>query len=419
MGERGNLKFHAEGDASGFRQFMRQITQDAKHASGEVSKSWGMGSFGKSFVGGIAGALSFEAVKASLESFLDKAKEIRDLSEQMDMGTDATQRWAKAADHLGLSFGGMQSVLTNIAQKRQEAFTDPKAAELFTRLGIDRKTVLDTKNVDNSAFSEMVLNAGRQNDENRSTVGEIIGKRGLKYLPAAGEFAGASADIGDDALAVAKQAEDAKRTVVGWVGKFWNGLIVATKQLVDESADDKKLLKSHGKPGLEKNALPMTRTTPRNKGEPGEPDAAAEADKARQDAIQDRYDAAEERIEAAKRQNMTHAEKRASMEKTLADTEAKIESLKGRKAPASMKSQSEIDEFYVKNKEQIAAEEAKKQGLIADLREKPIDMPQNSLGKSGLFTASGLSGPGNVERDMLSELKQINRKIGEGPRDRL
>src|SRR6185437_8922867 len=134
MGNR--LEVKVDGNATGFKHTMDTVRTQAKGAMEEISHSWGKG-----VLGGILGAFSFEAVKGVVESFISSAKEIKDISEQLDMSTDATQKWAKAADDVGQSLQAVYSVLSAIQSKRQEALRDPKAADLFSAMGIDRNAV--------------------------------------------------------------------------------------------------------------------------------------------------------------------------------------------------------------------------------------------------------------------------------------
>src|SRR5674476_1665943 len=105
MSERGHLQVDIEGNASGFRQVLNSVKAQAGQFSKEVgsglSSSWG--GIGKGMVGGIIGALSFDAIKGSFESFLNRASGLRELSEQLEMGTDETQKWQKAVEKLHLS----------------------------------------------------------------------------------------------------------------------------------------------------------------------------------------------------------------------------------------------------------------------------------------------------------------------------
>ena len=141
MSERGHLQVDIGGNASGFRQALNGIRQQARQFSKEVGA--GFEGAGKGFFGGIIGALSIEGMRsistkvmASFGSFVGKASGIQELSEQLAMGTDETQKWQKAVDELGLSFGGLQAVLAAISQTRTEALTDRKVRDKYDALGV-------------------------------------------------------------------------------------------------------------------------------------------------------------------------------------------------------------------------------------------------------------------------------------------
>lgn len=464
MSESGELRFKATGDESGFMQMLSSIKQHGKQAMGEigagVSKSWG--GIGKGMIGGIVGALSFEAVKGSLEQFLDRAKYIKDLSEQMDMGAQATQKWEKASDRLGLSFGGMQSVLTSIAQARQEALTDPKAAEKFERLGISRKSVLDTKGVDNSEFAKMVLNAGRSGDENRAALGDIVGKRGLKYAATAEMFDKMSAPISDMDMAVAEQAEQGAKKIKGLMTRFWSGTLAGVNQLVEEHKErkDAEAKAAPSRPAetgvwrvpqsnaegfdpfsgtytggnVKYEALPLDEAHAEKakrlkeahaRGEKLKPednkkieqvDLAKEAadDKKREQAEQ--IAESEQRIENAKRAHMNKRQKLASEKAELAKLDKRIADSEAAKAPGGLKGM-DLEDWKVKQTIKTNALKADRESMAGsikdDMKEKPLSLSADSLTKSGLVSVGGanFSTSKGTERAQLDVLRSIDRKI--------
>src|ERR1035437_2782063 len=194
MSERGHLQVDIEGNASGFRQVLNGVKQQASQFSKEVgaglNQSWG--GMGKGIVGGVIGALSFEAVKSSFSAFLDKARGIKDLSEQMNMGTDETQKWSKAVDNLGLSFGGLQTVLASIEQTRGEAMTDRKMRDKYRVMDIE---IMGERNTGTSEFAQKVMAAAGKDAAARAAFVDLYGKRAEKFIPVGGAYAQAEPDI--------------------------------------------------------------------------------------------------------------------------------------------------------------------------------------------------------------------------------
>ncbi len=437
MSEAGSLRVDVEGNASGFAQTMNTVKQHARQAAGEIntglSKSWG--GIGKGIVGGIVGALSFQAVKGSFDAFLNKAKYIKDLSEQMEMGAESTQKWERAADALGLSFGGMQSVLTAIAQKRQEALSDPKAAGLFERLGIARDAVRNTAGVDESEFAKMVLNAGRQGDDSRAALGEIVGRRGLKYAAAAGEYDQAEAPISDADIRMADSYDRTQKRVQTTAQRFWSKLLASIGGVGDEVERLESKPRSGGfslKAGLQGvmglfsgrtelggggAALPLTRTTPRKKGESAlGPDLAKEAEDRKRQELADQVAESEQRIEQAKRAHMNEKAKRVSQEKELAALDARIQKSKSEAAPGDLKGMA-LEEWKAKQTVRTNALIAEREGLAGQmkdgLRQKLLSLPVDALTKSGLVTPGGanFANSAGTEKAQLDVLRSIDRKI--------
>lgn len=424
MSERGHLQVDVEGNASGFRQVLNSAKVHANQFSKEVgagmSKSWG--GIGKGIIGGFVGALSFEAVKSSLTGFLQKAQGLQDLSEQLNMGTDQTQKWAKAVDELGLSFGGLQSILATIEQARTDALTDPKSAEKFNALGISRADVLDTKGIGSSDFARMVLGAGGRDEASRAALADLAGKRATKFIGAAGEYGKATPDMDEQSIAMAKQSEKVVKKVGNWIDRLWSGILIGTSQFVKDAISNEKV-SMFGTTDTSGNfsaaGLALTRG-PRKKGTKAASSAVVdpliainEEARAKRD---ERRAAADERIADAQRQNMNTSEKKASLEKALAENRKRQDDLYARHAkgpPPNLKTEGEKGEWETKMYEDMASLKAKEQGIIGDMREKPIQLGADGLAKSGLFSASALnfSMSNDTERAQLDALRTIARLI--------
>lgn len=214
MGNR--LEVKVDGNSSGFKHTMDTVRTEAKGAMDSISHSW-TGGLLTSLAGGIVGALSFEGVRASFERFIGRASEIKDMADELNMSAEATQKWTKAADDLNQSWGGVYNAITAIQSKREEALRDPKAADLFSALGVTREQVLSENASD---FAKRVLLAGGQSDASRAILEQIVGRRGLRAIPVAGRYDAARPDFDAVALDAATKARDAEKTIGHWYDRF-------------------------------------------------------------------------------------------------------------------------------------------------------------------------------------------------------
>ena len=386
MSEYGKLHVDVGGSASGFQQVIRSVKRNME----ELGKSWSVPSLVKGAIGGIAGALSFEAVKASFEGFLNRAAELKEISEQLEMSAEQTQKWQIAADKLGLSLGGIQNVMQIIQAKRLEAAKDKSAAGMFTDLGISRSAVLDTEGVDASSFAKRVMNAASKNPRAWT---ELVGRRFAKYSKVAGGFDSASAPMDDEALEIAHKAEQSKKSVMRVIDKGWStGLVnvldfslsglarkAAAAFLTPFGLSSFAFLRSHsgaaasgsGAAGSESPAAPGGQSMPYD------PLSEAEATKHAKSMLE-----LEERLEEARRRNMTHGERRNSLLKEEKDLQEKISYLTMLK---------EGHEASYEQEQELTKDQIKLEQLKTELRDKPPELSADALAKAGLFSGSALN----------------------------
>ena len=364
MSEKGHLEVTLDGNQTGFQQMLNSARVEAK----KFQSDWSTVSIGKGILQGIGGYMGFEAIKNSFEGFLQRAAGIKELAEQLDMSAEATQKWSKAVDRLGLSFGAMQNVLTTIQQKRLEAAKDPAAAGLFSGLGISRADVLDTRGLNASDFAQRVLQSS-----NRGALGQLIGNRGLKYSGAAGLFDQMTPDMNQAALATATMAEVGKKQALGLMDRMYSHLL-----RISPLVNSLMLLGGRGgKPGNTAGSS-IASTSNASIYDPLQTAVANEREK-NAEKIAD----AQEREHEAERRNMPIAERRLSVEKEIAVVKAKIKSLDFT-AP-------ETEEQRTARLVELAGYRGKLAGLTGELREHPLNFAADNLAKVGLYGASSVS----------------------------
>lgn len=391
-----DLRVNITGNQSGFQQVLASVRAEGK----KLSEEWSGASIGKRFVQGASVYLGFEAIKSSFESFLQRASGLRELSEQLEMSADATQKWEKAVDRLGLSFTQLQTVLNAIQSKRIEALTDLKAADTFNRLGIARQDVLNLQGVDASEFARRVMLAGQGGGMNRKIVGELIGRRGLKYLATAGLQPDMSADFDKQALDAAHGAEIAQKRAGYFVGRIWGAIVSNWVDLFTGSDDPapawQRIAKRnlsvfgiggpHSGAGLSPMGASAVGTTG---GAVHDPLSSVRAEKYME--LQDRIDAAREGEVESERALMTIGERRKSIQKEMLDIANKMKQVAQRPVPENLLSDIERAEFETKRKEELSRLGAKRNSLRLGLREHPLfgGHSGNSQISAGLFpTAS-------------------------------
>lgn len=446
------------GDDSGFRHMMDQASVHGKAAMGrlshDISSSW-FSAFKGGVVGGIASFLSFEAFRG----LADKAKEIGDLSEQMDMSAQSLQRWQAAVEKAGLSWAGFQNIVGALAQKRNDARTDVKARESLNLLGFSDKEILDTEGMDNSAFTLKALNYGAQGKLQRAQLGQIVGPKGLKYISAAGEYPNSQALLGKSDLDNAKTLDKAEQaagksatTFLAKVVDFFRRSVhewtwTPEQWLKDEVEQGKIDLNNPGsrvdlskfKPEF---VASLRAQAAQIKGHPADlneayrvwqktgkvPDWAtgkqdtsiptndplAEIQRQLQQERTQQLSEAQIRLHAAQRGNMTIGDRRdsirADLNTVLADVARREHDKAGGWLNADQKnnmSKSEQEAFIQKQELALLAAKAQAEEFKTQLIQKPNDFRADSLARVGLY------GAGSVHFSPLLQIGQIARDVAE------
>ena len=414
MSERGHLQVDIEGNASGFRQVLNGVKQQASQFSKEVgaglNQSWG--GMGKGIVGGVIGALSFEAVKSSFSAFLDKARGIKDLSEQMNMGTDETQKWSKAVDNLGLSFGGLQTVLASIEQTRGEAMTDRKMRDKYRVMDIE---IMGERNTGTSEFAQKVMAAAGKDAAARAAFVALYGKRAEKFIPVGGAYAQAEPDISPESEAAAKRAEKTSHFISNWFDRTVSGVVDGIGTVAEairrhdwrgfKIEEERRLAteSDKAKPGTTKNTTGVLRMDLAIPEDPLDTQEL-EANVAKETEGKGKRLEAEERLKEIQRQNMSKGDRRASLQEELANVDAKIKSL----APF-------LDILNEADKTRLTGYRIQHETLTGELKEKtnPIQLGADGLAKSGLFSGSALNFgmDGDTQREQLSVQRQMLHEL--------
>jgi hypothetical protein len=416
MSERGHLQVDIGGNASGFRQALSGIRQQARQFSKEVGA--GFEGAGKGFWGGVVGALSIEGMRAvsgkimaSFSNFVSKASGISDLAEQMNMGTDETQKWAKAVDDLNLSFGGLQAVLATIEQTRTEALLDRKVRDKYDALGV---SVMGQRETGNSDFAKLVFDAGAKDDAGRAAFIDLLGKRAGKFIPVGNAYAKAKAPISEEAIDAGKEAQRAERELSAIRTTLWGRLVtmvVKTAKTAGEASVPGARREASIRRAVADLAFDPYATKPAKAGglveDPLET-AELSADVAKEADGKAKREQAEDRLREIQLKNMGASARRASLQTELATVDSKIKNL----APF-------LDILGESDKTRLAGYRIQQETLTGELRDteekhtKPPMIGSDALAKSGLFSASALNivGEGGRPDAQLVELKGIRRAI--------
>jgi hypothetical protein len=410
MSEKGQLEVGITGNASGFRQVLNgvkaQAGQFSKELDAGLSHSWG--GIGKSMVGGIVGALSFESVKGFFGDMFNRAGEIKEVAEQFDISTDALQEWEKAAQRAGVTATTFYRALETLRQKRQEAREDPKKAEAFDEIGLGNQARGPEKDVE---LLRQILESGAS----RPQLKDLLGPRGAR-LKASLPFLGGEPMFSEKDIENAAQIKQAGVTFWGSVKAF--GLKLFTDPLslpwqpTFGSATAPEYNKDFQRLATEKRDAEKKAHEERDRKEAEEDAKAAEqlaadrklqVDVAKESEEKVKRVEIEERLRDAKRKNMTTGARRASLQSELANVDSKIEHLK----PF-------FDILGESDKARLAGYEIQHETLTGELRKKPIELGADGIAKSGLFSGAALNfsmGDGtqkaqlDVQRQMLRELQ--------------
>jgi hypothetical protein len=440
----GRLEVKVDGNASGFKHTMDTVRTQAKGAAEEVAHSWSGGLF-SSIAGGIAGAFSFEAVKASLESFLGRAKEIKDMSEQFDMSTEAVQKWAKAAEDAGTQAEALFNAISAIQSKRQEALRDPKAADSFSELGVSRHDVL-TQGI--SELAQQVFTKGLSSDEKRHVLEQIVGLRGLKAASSAKFYSTEKSAISPEAIEEAQEAKKAEQGFLNWTDSVWSSGIGFVKFVYDQLTKSQKELDmetyKHLKPGefmgpySDPEVLALQRRdrearikaredaakNPAPKSNPDDdPLIGVENQQMMQTYLQN--EEAEMGLHEAERRNMTIAGRKKSIKEDLETLRQEIKSRSlssdsGLIYGMTQEQQSHMDQTDIQKQLhedylKLVGLQTKSAGLTNELRDsKGFSMEADSMARVGLYSSSSMNLNPMLElsKRQVDLLREIERNTG-------
>jgi len=125
----------------------------------------------------------------------------------------------------------------------------------------------------------------------------------------------------------------------------------------------------------------------------------------------ERMAAADERLDAAERANASASEKRASLQESLAENQRRQDELYKRTPGANVKGEQEQAEWWTKHYEEMTDLKSKEQGIMGDLRDKPVQLGADGLAKSGLFSGSALNFgmDSSTQKAQLECLKRLVR----------
>lgn len=397
-------------------------------------------------------------MQSALESFIDKAKGIKEMADQLDMTTDATQKWAKSADEAHQSLEAVYNVLSAIQSKRQEALRDPKAADLFSGLGISREQVLHENNSD---FARDVLKAGDNGNDSRALLEQIVGRRGLKVSSVASGYDAAKPDFGNDEFQAADAADKGLKRAGSAVGRVFGHLFGWVFNAVDDSAkrarqDQKDIALGDKKGGL------LWRFLHRHEGEeverehvegvihkmfpvatpkpiapkPTTDDPLINIEAQQQKEFELRKEEAEFGLHEVQRHNMTIAARKASIKEDLALVNKEIDARKkAQKAgliygmtPEQQKNllPTDIKEKLQNDTLSLLGLQSKSAGLTGELHDsRGFNFSADSMARVGLYSAqtAGISPLLTLNEKQLIALEKIEyntntARLGQSPHDR-
>lgn len=380
-----DLKVNLDGNSSGFERMLNTAKVQAKAfgntVSQDVGSSWG--NIGKMFAGGIAGALSFEAVKGFVKDMFETAKSVKDISEQYDISTDAVQKWEKAVNKAGVGTATFYRTLETFRQKRADAVGgDTKAQSLFNAAGMGDDIY---GNKDDAELIQKLLEGNSTREQQR----DLLGTRGprlkaaLKFLKKAplyteDDIAGMSS-FSDDMGSLYGTAKGVGAMAVMGAGKLFNpknwGDILGQ---VWDSAFNSNLVGQGSLLNARRESLERLQHP-----KPGQPHHYKFDNKAELEAqsIAERKATIEERLEKVRREGMAPLEKRKSIENELTETRKKI---KGFGSEFERDSNEDLKVGELKIREAQLMNELK-----AD-HNKPMDFHASQLSRVGLYSGGAL-----------------------------
>lgn len=452
------LKVEMTGNATGFAAMLASAKTQTKAAMSaiteEAGRSWG--GIGKSLVGGIAGAISFEGLKEALVNFAETGKAIREQAEQLDMSTDAWQKWKEAVEKAGLSTEAFQRIVETLHEKRTAALTDPKARAELSRLGFSDAEI--SGNMSMSDFTKKALGNANGDDFQRKALSDVIGNRGLKYATALPNFDSADTPFSKDDLKDAEELSNVFRELskvagqltLGFVhilefinpfdrsrktqqgrGEFIGGLGAATENVLGSIIGKGWLwgkYRSVGQTGIDVGqwAVHNYKPEPKAKPEPTEPthDPMDDALKAQKEEMALHEQERQQRLAESQRSLMTIGDRRANLAKEAAGLTSQIadrnkkmhgedfltDAQKNQIAGVTGKAREfQVNKYRTSYQDETDNLQMRLDKDKGELRQKPLSFQADSMAKVGLYSASALSfNPVlGIAREQLSVLKVI------------
>lgn len=406
------------GNRSGFQAMLQQARAEAKKFAGDLGKetasSWKNFFSAGNLAKGVAGFLGFEAIKNSIESLIEKGKEIRELSEQFDISTDAVQKWEKATGKAGVTFNLFARALEAIRQKRQAAGQDFKNLEPFQRLGISRETVLG-----NSPDDQILMQILRSKD--RAAINDLI-PRGARLKGALPFLNTQSPTLSEDDVKQLSEVEhsitDLKSRFQRWnaqsgLGRlainlsrgnsFWKSLARSVLKFSGDIPPDSIGGRGQAGEGMIGPGIFKALRAAREDEEDRRINTAEAEAKAAKEAKEyaDKRTEAEHRLVESERENMSIADRRRSIEEEIFDVKKRIKDLD---IYGPLTKEEEMEKLHL---------QARQAGLIHELKQKPMNFSADSLAKVGLYSASSLSfNPVlGIQQAQLNELRGIHNAL--------
>jgi hypothetical protein len=446
-----SLRVDLTGNASGFAQMFKSAEAQAKAfnrtITQQVGSSWG--GIGKSLAAGIAGAFTMQGVQSFITGVIDTGEQIKQMSEQMNMGADDVQKWSKAVDKAGLTLGGFQAIVAKFQELKETAKQGSGegvlAREKLNKLGVSNEAILTDGGFSGQQIADLLKNANGGTQQ-RARLADVVGNRGLKYGAAADKFAGAQVDWDAHDREVMDSAKEAERGFTRWktqrsVGAF---------KLVTDLDFAKTSLKERGKQlgwfftGM--NYGPFREGGMFNQGDNTQTAAApsaeaiaegrhaaitkrygrqqaaaadkkaADDDKASRDAAMQSYlkaqqldfdsqkQSAQLALHRSQEGNMTISDRRAMIgadrDKIAAEVKQREAAVKAGKLYGYTDAEDQKDKDLSpsehlkklqKQELELYAKQGQESSLTNELKQKPLDFKENTMSKVGLYSASDVA----------------------------
>ncbi len=426
-----DLDVKLRGSWTGFSQMLNAARIEAKKFGDEIGKEIGgsWASVGSSAVGFGAAMLSVEGLKEFFSGIFESGRQLREMSEQLELDTDSIQRWSQAADKAGVSSEAFVRSLETLRQARQDAREDPTKRAPFANLNLSNEAI------GYELTDEQLLRRVLEANGSRVDVRALLGRTGPR-LKAALPFLDSETPAFDEETLDSIHKTD---TFMKGLKNFFVRLFFGHGERSPEEALqalkygpggaainlggqlDRILAKPH-----EKSEAELAREKRKAAEEAARRAEADELElRERQDRMRKNIKAAsesekqtieaEERLRQARRQAMPSGQRREDIKAELAETEEWIEHYQ------EMAKTGLSDAGKAKARLNAMEYEVRRQTLLNELREKPISIAGDSLAKAGLYTAAGIAGsPGlGIQQQQLQALKAIERntyrQLQEGP----